>query len=163
SFTLNYARQINPNLSVSGLIGLVGTTNGFTLGLPRTLLPIYTLTTTWSVTPKLVLNASASRTIAPPTTVIGNAEISYDANVSLAYHLTPKVTASAGGSIGYSNSIFTAGLAGTNFSPFFVGATNFYGANAGLTYTMTPFLTAALNASYTERVGNHFITPQDLV
>ena len=32
SFTLNYTRQINPNLSVSGLIGLVGVTSGFSLG-----------------------------------------------------------------------------------------------------------------------------------
>src|SRR3984957_18214846 len=38
SFTLNYTRQINPNLSVSGLVGLVGVTNGFSLGLPQTLL-----------------------------------------------------------------------------------------------------------------------------
>jgi hypothetical protein len=163
SFTLNYARQINPNLSVGGSIGLVGTTNGFTLGLPRTLLPIYTLTTTWSVAPKLVLNASASRTIAPPTTVIGNAEISYDADMTLTYHLTPKVSVSAGGSIGYSNSVFTSGLAGTSFSPFSRGASDFYTANAGLSYIMTPFLSAALSASYTERVANHFITPQDLV
>ena len=43
SFTLNYTRQINPNLSVSGLIGLVGVTSGFSLGLPKTLLPIYTM------------------------------------------------------------------------------------------------------------------------
>ena len=28
---------------------------------------------------------------------------------------------------------------------------------------MTPFLVAALTASYTERVQNHLITPQDLV
>ena len=50
TFTLNYTRQINPNLSVTGLIGLVGTTGAFTLGLPKTLLPIYTLGTTWSFT-----------------------------------------------------------------------------------------------------------------
>ena len=43
SFTLAYTRQINGNLSVTGTIGLVGTTSGFTLGLPKSLLPIYTL------------------------------------------------------------------------------------------------------------------------
>ena len=74
SFSLSYTRQINANLSVTGLIGLVGTTSGFTLGLPKSLVPIYTLSTNWTFTPKLSLNASASRTVAPPTTVIANAE-----------------------------------------------------------------------------------------
>ena len=65
TFSLAYSRQINPNLSVNGLIGLVGTTGAFTLGLPKTLLPIYTLATTWTIAPKLALNASASKTISP--------------------------------------------------------------------------------------------------
>ena len=93
SFTLDYTRQINPNLSVSGVIGLVGVTNGFSLGLPKTLLPIYTLSANWSLTPKLALIASASRTISPPTTVIANAEQSYNASLGLTYQLTPKVVA----------------------------------------------------------------------
>ncbi len=82
SFTLNYTRHINDNLSVSGTIGLVGTSSGFTLALPKSLLPIYTLSTTWAFTPKLSLTASASKTVAPPTTVVANAETSYDAFVS---------------------------------------------------------------------------------
>ena len=100
TFTLNYTRQINPNLSVTGLIGLVGTTGAFTLGLPKTLLPIYTLGTTWSFTPKLTLNASASKTVSPPTTVIANAETTYLAQMTLAYQWTPKVAVNVGGSIG---------------------------------------------------------------
>ncbi len=78
SFTLNYTRQIDPNLSVTGLIGLVGVTSGFSLGLPKTLLPIYTVSANWAFTPKLGLNASASRSISPPTTVVANAQQSYD-------------------------------------------------------------------------------------
>jgi hypothetical protein len=35
--------------------------------------------------------------------------------------------------------------------------------SAGLNYAMTPFLSAALNASYNERVADHLITPQDVV
>jgi hypothetical protein len=163
TFSLNYTRQINANLSVSGLIGLVGTTNGFTLGLPKSLLPIYTLSTTWAFTPKLSLNASADRTVAPPTTVIANVQTSYDATVNLAYQMTPKVTVSAGGSINYSTSTFTSALAQAGISPFFVGTQKNYTLNAGLSYAMTPFLSAALNASYSERVGNGFITPEDLL
>ena len=163
SFTLNYTRKINDNLSVSGLIGLVGTTSGFTLGLPRSLLPIYTLSTTWQLTPRLSLNASASRTVAPPTTVIANAQTSYDATVNLGYQLTPKISLTAGGAIDYSTNTFTSALVEAGFSPVFTGTQRSYSLNAGLSYTMTPFLSAGLNASYTERAGNGFITPQDLV
>ena len=163
TFTLNYTRQINPNLSVTGIIGLVGVTTGFTLGLPKTLLPIYTLSTSWAFTPKLSLNASASRSISPPTTVIANAQQSYDLAMNLSYQLTPKISVSAGGSADYSISTFTASAAQAVISPFISSTQNTYSLNAGLTYSMTPFLSAALSASYNERVGNHFITPQDVV
>jgi hypothetical protein len=163
SFTLNYTRQIDPNLSVSGLIGLVGVTSGFSLGLPKTLLPIYTLSATWAFTPKLSLNASASRTIAPPTTVIANAQQSYSAQMNLIYQLTPKVAVSAGAAIGYSTTSFTSSAAQTAISPFLFSTQNTYNLNTGLNYSMTPFLSAALSASYSERVANHTITPQDIV
>jgi hypothetical protein len=163
SFTLNYTRQINPNLSVSGTIGLVGVTSGFSLGLPKTLLPIYTVSTTWTLTPKLSLNASASKSISPPTTVVANAQQSYNAGMNLIYQLTPKVAVSAGGSVDYSTSSFTAPAAQALISPFVFNSQNNYNLNAGLNYSMTPFLSAALSASYSERVGNHFITPQDVV
>ena len=163
SFTLNYTRQIDPNLSVSGTIGLVGVTSGFSLGLPKTLLPIYTVSGTWTLTPKLSLNASASKSIAPPTTVVANAQQSYNAGINLSYQLTPKVALSAGGSVDYSTSSFTGAAAQALISPFVFNSQNNYSLNAGLNYSMTPFLSAALNASYSERVANHLITPQDIV
>ena len=163
SFTLNYTRQINPNLSVSGLIGLVGVTSGFSLGLPKTLLPIYTISGTWTLTPKLSLNASASRSIAPPTTVIANAQQSYNAGMNLSYQLTPKVAISAGGSVDYSTTSFTSSTAATGLSAFFFSSQNNYNLSTGLNYSMTPFLSAALSATYSERVANHTITPQDVV
>jgi Putative beta-barrel porin 2 len=163
SFTLNYTRQINPNLSVSGLIGLVGVTSGFSLGLPKTLLPIYTISGTWTLTPKLSLNASASRSIAPPTTVIANAQQSYSAGMNLSYQLTPKVAISAGGSVDYSTTSFTSSTAATGLSAFFFSTQNNYSLSTGLNYSMTPFLSAGLSASYSERVANHEITPQEIV
>jgi hypothetical protein len=163
SFTLNYTRVINPNLSVSGLIGLVGVTSGFTLGLPKTLLPVYTLSARWSITPKLTLNMSAARSIAPPTTVIANSETSYNASMNLSYQVTPKIALIAGGSIGYSLSSFTSPTALAQISPFLFNSQNSYNLNTGLNYTITPFLSAALNAQYSERVSKHFITPQDIV
>jgi Putative beta-barrel porin 2 len=163
SFALNYTRQINPDLSVSGQIGLVGTTSGFSLGLPKSLLPIYTLSATWTFAPKLTLNATASRTVAPPTTVIANAETSYDASVNLQYQMTPKVSLHAGGAIDYATNTFTSALVEAGFSPIFTGTQRSYSLNAGMSYAMTPFLSAGLDASYIERTGNGFITPQDLV
>ncbi len=163
SFTLNYKREINPNLSVNGEIGLVGVTSGFSLGLPKTLLPIYTVSATWALTPKLGLNASASRTIAPPTTVVANAQQSYNAQLSFTYQLTPKVGVSAGGSVDYSTTSFTSSPVATGLSPFLFSSQNTYNLNAGLNYSMTPFLSAALSATYSERVANHLITPQDVV
>jgi Putative beta-barrel porin 2 len=163
SFTLAYTRNINPNLSVNGSIGLVGVTSGFTLGLPKTLLPIYTLGATWSLTPKLTLNVSAARSIAPPTTVIANAEENYNAGANLIYQMTPKVSLTAGGSISYSTGTFTSATPG--ISAFLSSSQNTYNLSTGLSYSMTPFLSAGLNASYSERVSvsTHIITPQDIV
>ena len=164
NFNLSYTRQINPNLSVTGQLGLVGVTNAFTLGLPKTLLPTYSLAAAWAITPKVSLSASASRTVAPPTTLIGNAEVAYNTNLNLTYQATPKVAFSASGSAGYTSVAFTPAAVGTMtvLVPFLT-STNYYALTAGVTYAMTPFISAALSASYTERVSDHVITPQDLI
>ena len=65
TFNVTYVRQINDNLSVTGQVGLVGVSNEFSLALPKTLLPIYSIEGSWSITPKLRLGASASRVVTP--------------------------------------------------------------------------------------------------
>jgi hypothetical protein len=164
SFNLSYTRQINTNLSVTGQLGLVGVTNAFTLGLPRTLLPTYSLAAAWAITPKVSLSATGSRTITPPTTVIGNAEVAYYTNLALTYQPTPKVSFFASGSAGYSSVAFTPGTAGTAtvLVPFLTN-TKYYALTVGVTYAMTPFISAALSATYNERVSDHVITSQDLI
>jgi hypothetical protein len=162
-FTLSYTRQFNPNFSMTGEIGLVGVTSGFSLGLPKTLLPIYSVNANWALTPKLGLNASASRSISPPTTVVANAQQSYSAGMSLTYQLTPKIGLSAGGSASYSMTSFTPTTVATAISPFLFSTQDTYNLTTGLSYSMTPFLSAALSATYSERVAGHTITPQDIV
>jgi hypothetical protein len=162
TFNLTYVRQINGNLSVTGQVGLVGVSNEFSLALPKTMLPIYSIAGSWQITPKLRLGASASRVVTPPTTVIANAEVAYNTIVSLTYQLTPKVSLSASGTAGYTNIAFTPGLVSTTFTSL-SGNTDYYTANAGVTYAMTPFLSAALTATFSERVANHSLTPQDLI
>jgi hypothetical protein len=161
SFTLAYTRQINQNISFNAMTGLVGVTSGFTVGLPRTLLPIYSLGATWAFTPKLSLNLSAARSISPPTTVIANSQTSDNVSLGLTYQMTPKITVTAGGSADYSESSFTS--ATPDISPFFVNTQRTYSLSTGLNYSMTPFLSASLSASYNERVSTGFITPQDIV
>ena len=83
--------------------------------------------------------------------------------MNLTYQLTPKVSLSAGGAISYSTSSFTAPAAQALISPFVFNSQNTYNLSTGLNYSMTPFLSAALSATYSERVANHLITPQDIV
>jgi uncharacterized membrane protein len=90
--------------------------------------------------------------------------VSYDTNLNLTYQATPKVAFSASGSAGYTSVAFTPGAAGTATALVpFLTTTNYYALTAGVTYAMTPFISAALSASYTERVSEHVITPQDLI
>jgi hypothetical protein len=162
NYNLSYLRQIDPNVSVTGQAGLVGVTNAFTLGLPKTLLPTYSLSLAWTITPKLALTTTASRTVAPPTTVIGNAQVAYLGLLNLTYQATPKIAVTATASAGYTSATFTSGLAGTIYAPY-LAAADFYTALAQVTYTITPFITASLSAEYIERVSDHAITPQDLI
>jgi len=158
--SLTYVRIIDPNLSVTGQIGLTGAGTEFTPALPRTLLPHYSATIAWVIAPKLSLTASAAKTIAPPTTLVSNSQLSYTTQFNLSYQATPKITIAAGASAGYTSAVFSPGLAGTNLA---TGAQDLYSAQASLTYTMTPFLVATLTASYNETVSSHLITPEDLV
>ncbi len=162
NFSLSYTRQFDPSFSVTAQGGLVGVTNGFDLSLPKTLVPTYSFSANWAITPKLALTASASRAVTPPTTVIGNAETSYNTTLSLSYAATPKVAVTASASAGYSSAEFSPGLVGTMFATFLT-ATDYYSASAGVNYAMTPFLSASLTAAYTERVANHLMTPQDVI
>lgn len=156
----SYTRQIDPNLSFSGQIGLTGVTNDFSLAIPKTLLPHYSASLNWAITPKLSLTGSASRTIAPPTTVIANAETAYQASVNLNYQATAKVGVSAGGSIGTTSTAFTPAtvVAIGGFS----GLEHFFSAHASVTYSMTPFLAASLSAAYNQQVETGVMTSQDL-
>ncbi len=162
SASLSYSRQINPNLSISGQFGLTGITNALTLALPKSILPSYSIAATWAWTPKLSLTASGARTVAPPTTVIGNAEIAYLSQVNLRYQATPKISLGFGASAGTTSVAFTPLTVGA-IAGAFTGIENFYTVHASLSYTMTPFLAASLSASYSERVENRAITSQDII
>ena len=135
-------RHIDPNLTLNGQLGATGITNHSVWLCPNRSLPHYLGSIAWTITPKLALSASAGRSITPPTTIVGNEQISYNAQLNLSYQVTPKITFTTAVSAGYSTAAFTPAVVGTVFNSFF-GAQDIYNAQAGLTYAMTPFLSAA--------------------
>ncbi len=166
--SLTYVRTIDPNLTVTGQFGLTGAGTEFTLALPRTLLPHYSVAVDWTMTPKLRLTATAAKTINAPTTLVSNAQLSYLAQFKLNYQATPKIVIGVGALVSYTSAVFTPSLGVGILS----GAQDLYSAQATLAYTMTPFLVAALTASYNETVQSntnivgapqHLITPEGLI
>ena len=105
--SLTYVRTIDPNLTLTGQFGLTGAGTEFTLALPRTLLPHYSATIGWTITPKLSLTASAAKTIAPPTTFVSNAQLAYSGAFKLSYQVTPKIVIGVGASVSYTSAVFT--------------------------------------------------------
>ena len=154
TFSLNYTRQINPNLSVTGLIGLVGVTSGFAMGLPKSAAAdLYV---------EHVVDVYAK--VDPDRDRVANSCSSDDGyrqrgDLTIPAEMISGLSGHAQGRRQrrrrhclHQCGVYP-GLAVAGLTPFFAGASGFLRRNAGLTYAMTPFLTAALNASYTERVG----------
>jgi hypothetical protein len=153
----SYNKQFDPNLSLVASIGVVGIKNsGFTLALPNGFVPDYSLSGTWSATPKLSLTASLAHTVATPTSIVANLQVSESASLGVTYQFTPKVTIAASSYVGNSSGGFTTtavnALAQTQKQ-------NFYGAQAKMTYAMTPFLEASLSYQFSKTVQAGVTTP----
>jgi hypothetical protein len=164
---LTYTKNFSPNLALTASYGVVGTRNAsFTLEPASGFEPVYSLSTTWTATPKLGLTASASKTVAPPTSILANLQVSESANLGLTYSLTPKVLLAAGVSASYSSGFTTALATGTSISPtssVFTASAHYYSANASLNYTITPFVTANLSYTYTKSVQANLVTPTNVI
>jgi hypothetical protein len=163
---LSYTRNINTNVSLVASIGVVGIKDGyFSFGWPSGFEPQYSLSVTWSITPKIDLIASVARIVSIPTNIISNLQISESANLGLTYKLTPKVTVTAGASASHSSNGFTqpviAGLPAIEQAT--AQSSNFYSLRANVAYAMTPFLGATLSYQYsrtTQFAG--LVTPTSL-
>ncbi len=96
-FLLTYTKQFSPNLTLVASIGAVGVNTGsFNLAVPSGIVPEYSASLTWALTPKVAVLASAAKTVSPPTFFIGNAQINETASLSMDYSFSPKVSATAG-------------------------------------------------------------------
>jgi len=159
---LSYTRVINPNLSLIGSIGVVGITNGdFDFGWPSGWEPQYSISTTWSVTPRITLSASFAHVVTPPTSLIGNLQVNENALLDLKYQLTPKVMLGVGGTWGLSSGFGAVSATGL-LLPIRQGSLQRnYNFRASVAYSMSPFLTANLSYQYYRQESN-LVTPSNV-
>ena len=157
---LSYNKQFDPNLSMVASIGVVGIKEGgFTLAPATGFVPDYSLSVTWSATPKLSLVASLARSVSPPTYIVANLQVSDSARLGVTYQFTPKMTIAASVNVAYNTRGFTAttvNLLGN------LRMRVLYGAQATVTYAMTPFLEASLSYQFTKTVQAGLTTPTSM-
>ena len=154
---LSYNKQFDPNLSLVASIGVVGIRNTFfTFSPPSGFVPDYSVSVTWSATPKLGLTASLAHSVAPPTSIIANLQVSDSAKLGVTYQFTPKVSIGASVNVGSNNRSFTTTTVSALGQS---GNESVYGAQATVTYAMTPFLQASLSYQYFKTVQSGLTTP----
>ncbi len=163
---LTYTKNLSPNLALTASAGVIGVRNGsFSLDPATGFEPIYSAQLSWTATPKLHLTGAIARTVAPPTSVIANLQVTESANLGLTYDLTPKVLLAAAVSASRAS-----GFSGVNNSltvnpalqPFAQNAST-YSTNASINYAITPFVTANLSYTHTRSLQANFETPTDVV
>jgi len=164
---LTYTKKFSRNLAITASGGLVGVHNGsFSLEPASAFQPVYSITATWTATPKLGLTVAASKTVALPTSLLANVEVTEGVNVGLTYSPTPKLLLAAGAAVSRSSGGFTGTPNVSALSPtnqVFAAISDYYSANASINYTITPFVTANLSYTYTKSVQANLVTPTSVV
>jgi hypothetical protein len=164
---LTYTKNLSPNLALTASAGLVGVRNGsFTLQPASGFEPVYSFDAAWSVTPKLRLRSSVSKTVAPPVSIIANLQATESASLGLTYTLTPKVEIAAAVQASRSTGGFGVLPSASVINPVlqpFTANVDYYSANASVNYTITPFVTANLSYTHSRSVQSNFVTPIDVV
>jgi len=163
---LIYTKNLSPNLALNASIGVLGVRyTSFSLDLPSGYEPDYSLAVTWTATPKLDLSASISRTVALPTSVIANLQITEAGSLDVTYRATPKVTLAAGVRAEYSTGGFIelTSPAVSAANQIATQSADFYGLHASLAYAITPFLAANLSYQYNKSVYTNLVTPTSVV
>ena len=156
--TATYTKNFGPDIAVSAQIGLIGVEDGnFSLGIPRTILPEYSLSLQWAATPKFSFNASLSRQASPPTSVVSNLQITESASAGITYHWTPKI--SLAGNLSTSDASSSVGSVATAASRNIKS----YGAGLKLGYTISPFFASELSYEYTKTVQSFLTTNTSVI
>lgn len=158
-----YTKNFGPTIALNAQLGLLGFSNtNWDLGVPHTILPQYAFSAQWNVTPKLALNAAASRLASAPTAVISNLQITEAASAGASYAFSPKLSFSANVLTSYdtgATSIFVSNPLLNTFST----AQHIYSVNAKIAYSITPFLAANLSYQYTKSAYSNLTTNDSLI
>ena len=159
---LSYTKQFDPYLSLVASIGVVGIKDtGFTFAVPNGFVPDYSLSVTWSVTPKLSLTGSLAHSVSPPTSIVANLQVSDSARLGVTYQFTPKVSIGAGVNVVYNARAFTA--TATTVSALAQSANeSVYSVQANVAYAMTPFLQANLSYQFSKTAQAGLTTPTSI-
>lgn len=158
-----YTKNFGPNLSLNAQFGLVGVTDAyFEFGVPRTILPQYSLSLQWAVTPKLALNVAASRLVAAPTSVLSNLQVTDSASTGFTYQWTPKIGVSGNLTTTYASGVATPVVTRGIYGAY-ANNQRTYGGNAAVNYSITPFLAASLTYQFTKSVQSTLTTTDSLV
>ena len=153
-----YTKNFGPAISLNAQLGVLGFSDtNWDLGLPHTILPQYAFSAQWNVTPKLALNAAASRLASAPTSIISNLQITEAASAGASYAFTPKLSLSANVQTSYLTGAASVAVSNPLLNTF-TTAQHSYGANAKMAYAITPFLAANLSYQYTKTVQANLTT-----
>jgi hypothetical protein len=147
-----YQSNFLPKLSGTISVGLTDMnlteTGGGTSG--STQAPHFAVALSWQPTTKLQFTGSISRSVGPPDTLVANAETTTSVQLGGAYAFSPKLSFNAGFRAGQSTA--TQGVALAAGTPLIVSQNqNFLGANLGVAYQATPFLSGSIGYQYSDR------------
>ena len=161
--TATYTKNFGPTISLNAQLGLLGfSDSSWDFGLPHTILPQYAFTAQWNATPKLALNAAASRLASAPTSIVGNLQISDSASAGATYAFSPKLAFSGNLSVSYSNAATSLLVSNPLLNPF-TRSQHTYGASARMNYSITPFLAASLSYQFSKSIQSNLTTNDSLI
>ena len=147
-----YQNTFLPKLSGTISVGLTDMTLTETGGGPSasTQAPHFAVALSWKPTTKLQFTGSISRSVGPPDTLVANVETTTSVQLGGAYAFSPKLSFNAGFRAGQSTA--TQGVALAFGTPLVVSQNqSFLGANLGVAYQATPFLSGSIGYQYSDR------------
>lgn len=162
NYQIVYDRIFSDKFDVSALGGLavadVPGANG-----RNSTSPIYTFSANWRPSPLWVINVSVSRTVTPPVSALSYTQVGNAESFGVTYIITPKVTLNA--AIGRSQLLgaSVAALANNpNASLLAFGSNTLISSSFKANYQWTPFTSAYLSVSTSQRSGNSGNIPQNI-
>ena len=159
-----YTKDLSPNFSLNAQVGVIGVQDSYlSLAVPNSFKPQYSFSASWSVTPKISLNAAVSRSTSAPTSIISNLQVTESANAGVTYHYSPKISLSGNLSTSYSTSASGVTPTQTVLLNAYTSNSKTYSAGAKISYSITPFIAADLSYQYYKTVQSTLTTTASII